>query len=154
MPIVIKMEYEKFPPRYYQRRRNKRSSGSAEWHSRSPRLRALRAEGAGCVDPLGAAKPGSSTLHPQPATGESRVSRPVAQERGDRSGRTSATHCGTGRSVAGDVTAGETAIGIRALRARQRARQARLDAERRQLEHMAAEGNAWAIACLAAPEEE
>ncbi len=43
MPIVIKMEYEKFPPRYYQRRRNKRSSGSAEWHSRSPRLRALQA---------------------------------------------------------------------------------------------------------------
>ncbi len=36
----------------------------------------------------------------------------------------------------------------------QRARRARLDAERRQLEHMAAEGNAFAIACLAAPEEE
>ncbi len=42
----------------------------------------------------------------------------------------------------------------RAQRARRRARRTRLDAERRQLERMAAEGNAWAIACLAAPEEE
>ncbi len=42
----------------------------------------------------------------------------------------------------------------RAQRARRRTRRARLDAERRQLEAAAAEGNAFAIACLAAPEEE
>ncbi len=28
--------------RYYQRRRNKHSSGDAEWHSRTPRLRAIQ----------------------------------------------------------------------------------------------------------------
>jgi hypothetical protein len=38
----LAMKFEKFPNRYYQRRRNKHSSGDAEWHSRPSRYRRLQ----------------------------------------------------------------------------------------------------------------
>ena len=36
---VIKMEFQHFPARYYQRYRQKHSSGDAYWHSRSAHSR-------------------------------------------------------------------------------------------------------------------
>jgi hypothetical protein len=35
------MKFEHHRPRYYQRDRQKRSSGTADWHCRSPRLRRM-----------------------------------------------------------------------------------------------------------------
>ena len=60
-----------------------------------------RSTGAGYGVPRGAAKP-AMQRPPQPATGESRDSRPETQERGSRSGQTSAS----------GVTAGETALSM------------------------------------------
>ena len=41
-PLHLGMQFEKFPNRYYQRRRNRRSSGPAEWHCRTPKMRKLQ----------------------------------------------------------------------------------------------------------------
>ncbi len=38
----LAMKFEKYPNRYYQRRRNKHSSGDAEWHSRTKKYRRLQ----------------------------------------------------------------------------------------------------------------
>ena len=40
--VRLAMNYEKHPSRYYQRRRGRRCSGTAEWHSRSKKFRHLQ----------------------------------------------------------------------------------------------------------------
>ncbi len=39
---ILKMEFQRFPPRYYQVQRQKHSSGDASWHSRTEKLRKVQ----------------------------------------------------------------------------------------------------------------